>query len=171
VSTSTVAGSGVDGTRRTARNRPLAAWRKARAVELAIEGCTYDQIAAEVGYANRGTAYKVVQAALGARTVAGVDALRSVESARLDALQAALWPDAMAGDVSAVQAIVKIVMQRCRLLGLLGPGEAARPSEQPRSVVVGAGDAAEGGAADCGDVGKSAAGTGVCRLGGLLLAP
>ena len=61
------------------RNRPLAAWRKARSVELAIEGCTYDQIAAEVGYANRGTAYKVVHQALHARTAAAVDELRCLE--------------------------------------------------------------------------------------------
>ncbi len=111
-------------------------FRGALRLELAIEGHTYDQIAAEVGYANRGTAYKVVQAALGARTVAGVDALRSVESARLNALQAALWPDAMAGDVSAVQAVLKIVMQRCRLVGLVDPRPAAPEPERPRSVVV-----------------------------------
>ncbi len=128
--------SPVDDIDRRRRNRPLAAWRKARAVELAIAGRTYDQIAAEVGYANRGTAYKVVQAALGARTVAGVDALRSVESARLDALQASLWPAAMAGDVSAVQAIVKIVVQRWRLLGLVDPRPVTQEPEQPRSVVV-----------------------------------
>ena len=53
--------------------------------------------------------------------MAGVDALRSVESARLEVLQFALWPDAMAGDVSAVQAVLKIAMQRCRLLGLVDP--------------------------------------------------
>jgi len=136
VSTSTVAGSGVDGTRRTARNRPLAAWRKARSVELAIEGHTYDQIAAGVGYANRGTAYKVVHQALSARSVAAVDELRRLETHRLDALQASLWPAAMAGDVSAVQAVLKIVMQRCRLLGLVDPRPVTQEPEQPWSVVV-----------------------------------
>ncbi len=53
------------------RNRPLAAWRKAKAVELAVEGHTYDAIAR---------------------------ASRGPQVARLDALQAALWPAAMAGD-------------------------------------------------------------------------
>ncbi len=120
------------------RNRPLAAWRKARAVELAIDGRTYDQIAAEVGYANRGTAYKVVQQALRARTVAAVDELRCLEADRLNALQASVWPDAMAGDVLAVQTVAKIVMRRCRLLGLFDRPGTAEPSEQPRSVVVGA---------------------------------
>ena len=46
------------------RNRPLAAWRKAEAVELAVEDHTYDTVAREVGYANRGTAYRVVRQAL-----------------------------------------------------------------------------------------------------------
>jgi transposase-like protein len=50
--------SPVDDIDRRRRNRPLAAWRKARAVELAIEGRTYGEIATEVGYANRGTAYR-----------------------------------------------------------------------------------------------------------------
>lgn len=118
------------------RNRPLAAWRKARAVELAIAGRTYDQIAAEVGYANRGTAYKVVQQALHGRTVAAVDELRCFEVDRLNALQLAVWPDAMAGDVSAVEAVLKIVMQRCRLLGLVDPRPVTQEPEQPRSVVV-----------------------------------
>lgn len=118
------------------RNRPLAAWRKARAVELAIAGRTYEQIAAEVGYANRGTAYKVVQKALRSRTVAAVDELRSLEVDRLDALQASLWPDAMAGDVPAVSACAKIVTQRCRLLGLFEPVGGGQPIEAPLSIVV-----------------------------------
>jgi len=136
VSTSIAAEPVTDDIRRASRNRPLAAWRKARAVELAIEGRTYDQIAAEVGYANRGTAYKVVQQALRTRTLAAVDELRCLEVDRLDALQASLWPDAMAGDVSAVQAIAKIVLQRCRLLGLLEPVGGGQPGEAPLSVVV-----------------------------------
>ena len=44
------------------RNRALAAARRARAVELATQGMTYQQIADELGYANRGTVYRLVQA-------------------------------------------------------------------------------------------------------------
>jgi hypothetical protein len=75
---------------------------------------------------------------LRARIVAAVDELRCLEVDRLDALQASIWPDAMAGDVSAVQAIMKIIMHRCRLLGLFERGD-AQPWEPPRSVVVGVG--------------------------------
>lgn len=82
--------------RRGRRDRALAKWRKARAVELRIEGRGYDDIAREVGYANRGTAHRVVQKALSARTADGVDRLRVMEVARLNALQlqsgTARWP-------------------------------------------------------------------------------
>ncbi len=40
---------------------------------------------------------------------------------RLDAMHAALWPAAMAGDVPAVMALLRINDTRCRLLGLYEP--------------------------------------------------
>ncbi len=76
-------------------NRPLAEWRKARAVELATQGYTYQQIADELGYANRGTVHRIVQQALQALQTENVDTLRALEVARLDALQQALWEPAL----------------------------------------------------------------------------
>jgi hypothetical protein len=99
-------------------DKALASWRKCRAVELALHGKTYDQIAREVGYANRGTAHRVVMKALADRLVEDIDALREFEAARLDALQYALWDKAMSGDVRAANSIVRIIDRRCRLLGL-----------------------------------------------------
>ena len=58
------------------RNKALAQWRKARAVELAIDGAAYAAIAAEVGYSHRGTAYKAVHKALTERITVSVDELR-----------------------------------------------------------------------------------------------
>jgi len=69
--------------------------------------------------------------------VEAVDDHRTTEVARLDALQAALWDDALAGDVAAVDAVLRIVVTRCRVLGLLpGPGKVADTQEVPRTVVV-----------------------------------
>lgn len=102
------------------RNTALASWRKTRAVELRATGMSYAQIAAEVGYANRGTVHSVVIQALQAREAESVDLLRQVELERLDAVHAALWPKAMAGDVDAVMALLRIIEARCRLLGLYG---------------------------------------------------
>ena len=102
--------------------RAEASWKACRAVELARQGRTYDQIAKAVGYANRGTAHRVVTKALAERLVDGIDELRDIEVVRLDALQASLWPKAEKGDVRAVNAVVRIIDRRCRLLGLYSTG-------------------------------------------------
>lgn len=51
------------------------------------------------------------------RTANAVDRYRALELERLDALQVALWGKAMAGDVKAALGVVRIIGQRCRLLG------------------------------------------------------
>lgn len=103
---------------RALRGRALAEWRRARSVELAGEGFSYEYIACAVGFANRGTAWKAVQKALSHRTAEAVEELRTLEVDRLDALQVALWSRALDGDLPAVNAIVKIIRERVRLLGL-----------------------------------------------------
>ncbi len=133
-----------DGHRRPGRrDRALAEWRKARAVELRIEGWGYDDIAREVGYANRGTAHRVVQKALSARTADGVDLLRVMEVGRLNALQFAVWDRAMAGHVPSVRAVLRIIVARIALLGLWADdlGSNGTGADEPRTVVVPAGSA------------------------------
>lgn len=119
-----------------ARNRPLAAARRAQAVELAIQGCSYETIAREVGYTNRGTAYRAVKDALSGRTVEAVDAYRNLEQDRLDRLLTSVWPRAMQGDVTAVLAALKVVQARCRLLGLGGPEQDEADGASFASVVL-----------------------------------
>jgi transposase-like protein len=48
----------------------LANYRKARAVELALAGASYDDIAREIGLANQGTAWRYVDRALRERRFA-----------------------------------------------------------------------------------------------------
>jgi hypothetical protein len=117
------------------RNKALAQWRKARAVELAINGACYGAIAAEVGYSHRGTAYKAVHKALAERVTEGVDELRRLELDRLDVLQAALWPQAMAGDTAAACVVLRIIERRAKLLGL-GREHAPGPGTEPPITVV-----------------------------------
>jgi orotate phosphoribosyltransferase-like protein len=119
------------------RNKALAVARRVRAVELLTSGCTYQQVADELGYTSRGTAYNVVAKALREQTTEAVTDLRTLESARLDALQHALWDAAMTGDVSAVNAIVKIVQARVHLNGLGSVRDGLGViSMKPRTVVV-----------------------------------
>jgi transposase-like protein len=96
----------------------LAAYRKARAVELALAGYSYDAIAHELGLANRGTAWHLVQNALRERRFAAVDAYREAELERLRQVEEQLWPRVMAGDVRAAAAMRVVINQRVRLLGL-----------------------------------------------------
>jgi hypothetical protein len=116
------------------RNKALAEWRRARAVELAVNGATYDAIAAEVGFTHRSTAYKTVQRALDQRTCKAVDEYRELEVDRLDALQAAIWHRAVAGDCAAIAVALRIIESRIKILGL---GAEKEPSAEQMSVVVG----------------------------------
>jgi hypothetical protein len=118
------------------RNRALAAARRVRAVELRTAGHTYDRIAAELGYANRGTVYRVVANALETQTVEAVDQLRSLEVERLDRLQEAVWQKALEGDVPSAAVAMRVIMERCRLLGLEGKGLLGIDASKPRTLVV-----------------------------------
>jgi|ERR1019366_2231240 hypothetical protein len=118
------------------RNRALAAARRAKAVELRTAGLTYDRIATELGYANRGTVYCVVSQALRAQTLEAVGELRSLEVERLDSLQMAMWQKAMDGDVPSAIAVVRVIMARCRLLGLEDPSVPRVEDPRPRTLVV-----------------------------------
>ena len=100
-------------------------------------GYTYSQVANELGYTSRGTAYNIVAKALREQTSEAVADLRDLENARLDALQHALWDAAMTGDISAVVAVVKIVRARVHLNGLEPTRDGIQVTPQtPRTVVV-----------------------------------
>lgn len=47
-----------------------------------------------------------------------VNAYRDAEFARLDALLAAVWEDAVSGNMAADDRVLKVIAARCRLLGL-----------------------------------------------------
>ena len=115
----------------------MAACRRARAVELKTAGLTSQEVARELGYSSRGTAYNVIAKALKEQAAEAVGSLRGLEDARLDALQHALSDAAMKGDVQPVSSIVRIVAARVRLNGLepVRDGFGAPPST-PRTVVV-----------------------------------
>jgi hypothetical protein len=109
------------------RNRALAAERRSRAVEMALTGSSYQAIADELGYANRGTVYRLVKNALEDREVETIDELRRLEVDRLDSLQVAIWEDAMGGDLGAVKAALRILHLRAQILGLYSHKESNSP--------------------------------------------
>ena len=93
--------------------------RRTRAVELARSGMSYDDIAKELGYANRSGAWKAVQAALKEHEAEAVDEYRVRQVLALDEMQSRVWGEALAGDTKAIGTVLRVIDQRCRLLGLI----------------------------------------------------
>lgn len=94
--------------------------RDSEALRLRLTGATFKQIAAALGV-SKATAFRIVDGQLleaARRRDRAADTLIALEEARLDALQAALWPAAMAGDPKPVQQILGIMKRRATLLGL-----------------------------------------------------
>ncbi len=104
-----------------ATSRAVAAVKRAKVVEAVADGATYEQAANRAGYATRSGAYKAFWKALDGREADAVGQHRALELQRLDALQVGLWEQALAGDVKAVNAVLRIIEQRSRLLGLDKP--------------------------------------------------
>jgi hypothetical protein len=116
------------------RSRTAALHRKSEALRHFASGCTFDEVARRVGFAHRGTAHKVVNAALRERIAEDVDEYRRLEVARLDALQSALWDELDSGATNirlrAAALILKVIEQRAKVLGLHH-----RSAEPPRMLV------------------------------------
>ena len=103
--------------------------RAAQALELHLAGATYERIPGALGFANRGSAFKAVQAALAARPAAPEQAeVVRLEVARMDALLTGLWPAARRGDVAAVDRVLKIGERRAELLAMTTAATATAPS-------------------------------------------
>ncbi len=112
--------------RRVERARPqvevIAHDRAYEAHQLWLGGLDWTEIVTQTGYLNGRIASMAVNAYLQKAAVEQAPDRRGqgldLELARLDALQAAYWPAAMAGDLLAAAFILKIVDRRCLILGL-----------------------------------------------------
>lgn len=110
--------------------------RERRVLELRRAGVSFDVIATQVGYRDRGAAYKAYKRAL-ARTLQQPAAeLRDLEVDRLDRLLTAVWPKALRGDLAAVDRVLRVAERRARLLGLDAPVSAVSASTPARDVEV-----------------------------------
>lgn len=106
-----------------ASRRAAAAERRKQAVALRIAGATFEQIGERLGITKQ-AAFDTVSKALEdtrATTAESAETLRQMELQRLDALQTALWSDAVKGDVQAVDRVLKVMLRRSQLIGLDAP--------------------------------------------------
>lgn len=94
--------------------------RRAQAVELRIQGATFDQIAEKVGYTDKSAAYTAVRKAVQRIGREQAEELYDIDMARLERLLAAVWPKAMEGDLHAVDRVLSIMQRRARMLGYDG---------------------------------------------------
>lgn len=94
-----------------------------RALALRRASHSYAQIAQKLGL-SKSRAHKLVQIGLEdarAQNAAAADDLRAVELSRLDGILAKVYPKATAGDLQAVDRVLKIGERRAKLLGLEAP--------------------------------------------------
>ena len=99
-------------------SKATAAEKRKKALDLRRAGWSFDDIAAEVGYANRGSAHRAVKQGIADITRESANELLELELARLDDLQAGAYDAARNGDLFAVDRVLKIIDQRARFLGL-----------------------------------------------------
>lgn len=95
--------------------------KAAKALELRMEGKSFDAIAEEAGYNSRQAAHDAVKRALDRIEREPADALVKLDLERLDVLWQIQYLNAQAGDVQAMAACMKIMERRAKLLGLDAP--------------------------------------------------
>lgn len=107
----------------TAARRLIRLEREAQAIELRKSGMSYPKIAAALGISVSGTAKIVrkVMARLRHVTDEKAEQLRQFDLDRLDTMLNGVWDNATAGNVNAIECVLKIMTRRARLLGLDAP--------------------------------------------------
>ena len=96
---------------------------EAQCLHLRMAGYSHREIAAQLGIAPS-SAYKRVRHAFDEVNKHNLDTaeqLRALELLRLDELLSALWDTAIAGDLKAVDRVLKVMERRAKLLGLDAP--------------------------------------------------
>jgi hypothetical protein len=99
--------------------------RERLAIEFRKAGMSYQTIATRLGYANASGAWKAVNRVMSARVHEAVDALRTLEGERLDAMLRVCFPRAIAGSLWHVDRVLAIHDRRVRMFGLLAPRRVA----------------------------------------------
>lgn len=89
--------------------------------ELRKAGATFQQIADRGIYAERGAAYRAVMGIIQKTNTELGDELRTVMNARFDTALLAIWSMVQAGDLAAINTMLRIEGQRAKLYGIEAP--------------------------------------------------
>lgn len=112
--------------------RVQAAERTRQAIALKKAGLSLEAIGQRLGI-SKAAAHKALRrglAELRAETLVDAEELRTIEVARHDQAQAAIWPDVVKGDLNAIDRFVRISRSRAMLLGLDAPTKVDATVEQ-----------------------------------------
>lgn len=123
--------------------------RDLQALKLRHAGATYDEIGQTLGI-DRSMAHRAVARAIKDALGEPARAVVDLEVSRLDRLLMAVWPEAMDGNLAAIDRVLAISTRRARLLGLDAPvrthqgfigadGELVDPAAFMASVITGLG--------------------------------
>lgn len=100
----------------------IASWERAhKAVQLRRQGLMWDDIAGQLGYASRSSAYEAARRFMRDYPREDAEALRDMETDRIDQVQTSLWPRVLSGDPRAVEVWTKLSERRSKLMGLDKP--------------------------------------------------
>jgi len=99
-------------------SRATAAEKRKQALDLRRAGWSFDDIAAEVGYANKGSAHRAVKQGIADITRESASELLELEPSRLDDMFSGLYELTRNGDPFSVDHALKIIELRARFLGL-----------------------------------------------------
>lgn len=92
--------------------------KAAQALNLRMEGKTFEDIAKELKYNSKQSAFDAVKRALDSVVREPAESLITLDLERLDVLWQIQYLGAQAGDVSALGACMRIMERRAKLLGL-----------------------------------------------------
>lgn len=106
---------------------------EARAVEMRLNGATFDAIGKELGLTHQ-AAWCAVDRCLkrnAAERAKGLDQLREAHATRLDVAIQAVWPRVQEGDDTAMKSMDLLMKRQAALLGLDAPARSAVEVSNP----------------------------------------
>ncbi len=92
-----------------------------KVLELRKAGASHDQIATQLGLANRSVSWKLFSAALREIIREPAQDVLTLELNRLDAMLLGCWTKAKSGDTQAIDRVIRIMDRRTAYLGLDQP--------------------------------------------------
>lgn len=95
--------------------------RRRKALELRRAGASYEQIAAQLHYTNKGSVWRDVRTAIQDIYREPAQDVVKIELQRLDAMLLGLWAKAKSGDTQAIDRVLRIQERRAAYEGLDAP--------------------------------------------------